>query len=39
MIKGMGVKVKELFLGKFGSGGNVGKELFVEKLEGRGRRR
>ncbi|KAK4657963.1 hypothetical protein QC762_202580 [Podospora pseudocomata] len=38
-IKGTGAKVKELFPGKFGSGGNAGKELFAEKLEGRGRRR
>lgn len=37
-IKGTGPTVKELFPEKF-SGGNVGKELFAEKLEGRGRRR
>jgi hypothetical protein len=37
-IKGAASKsVKELFPDKFG--GNVGKELFAEKLEGRGRRR
>ncbi|KAK4195788.1 hypothetical protein QBC40DRAFT_15721 [Triangularia verruculosa] len=38
-IKGTGAKVKELFPGKFGNSGNAGKELFAEKLEGRGRRR
>ncbi|KAK2052842.1 hypothetical protein LY76DRAFT_598308 [Colletotrichum caudatum] len=38
-IKGAaGASVKELFPGRFGSG-NTGKELFVDKLEGRGRRR
>ena len=35
-IKGTGATVKELFPEKFG---NAGKELFAEKLEGRGRRR
>ncbi|KAL2021488.1 hypothetical protein VTK56DRAFT_7121 [Thermocarpiscus australiensis] len=35
-IKGTGPTVKELFPEKFG---NSGKELFAEKLEGRGRRR
>lgn len=35
-IKGTGPTVKELFPEKFG---NAGKELFAEKLEGRGRRR
>lgn len=35
-IKGTGPTVKELFPDKFG---NSGKELFAEKLEGRGRRR
>ncbi|KAM7223447.1 Protein of unknown function (DUF2414) domain containing protein [Rhypophila decipiens] len=35
-IKGTGTTVKELFPEKFG---NAGKELFAEKLEGRGRRR
>ncbi|AEO62541.1 uncharacterized protein THITE_2106837 [Thermothielavioides terrestris NRRL 8126] len=35
-IKGTGPSVKELFPEKFG---NAGKELFAEKLEGRGRRR
>jgi hypothetical protein len=42
-IKGTGPTVKELFPEKFrggsGSVGNSGKELFAEKLEGRGRRR
>lgn len=42
-IKGTGPTVKELFPEKFGgnsgSSGNAGKELFAEKLEGRGRRR
>ncbi|KAK0652888.1 hypothetical protein B0T16DRAFT_406980 [Cercophora newfieldiana] len=37
-IKGTGTTVKELFPDKFNSG-NAGKELFAEKLEGRGRRR
>ncbi|KAK2017915.1 hypothetical protein LZ32DRAFT_423367 [Colletotrichum eremochloae] len=38
-IKGAaGASVKELFPGRFGSG-NTGKELFADKLEGRGRRR
>ncbi|KAK1756901.1 hypothetical protein QBC47DRAFT_421998 [Echria macrotheca] len=36
-IKGTGPTVRELFPGKFGS--NAGKELFAEKIEGRGRRR
>lgn len=35
-IKGKGATVKELFPDKFG---NATKELFAEKLEGRGRRR
>lgn len=35
-IKGTGPTVKELFPEKFG---NANKELFAEKLEGRGRRR
>ncbi|GAB1314097.1 RRM domain-containing protein [Madurella fahalii] len=35
-IKGTGPTVKELFPEKFG---NAGKELFAEKIEGRGRRR
>lgn len=35
-IKGTGPTVKELFPEKFG---NSGKELFAEKIEGRGRRR
>ncbi|KAL2136789.1 hypothetical protein VTI74DRAFT_1441 [Chaetomium olivicolor] len=35
-IKGTGPTVRELFPEKFG---NAGKELFAEKLEGRGRRR
>ncbi|KAK3899760.1 hypothetical protein C8A05DRAFT_46260 [Staphylotrichum tortipilum] len=35
-IKGTGPTVKELFPEKFG---NAGKELFAERLEGRGRRR
>lgn len=35
-IKGTGTTVKELFPEKFG---NAGKELFAEKIEGRGRRR
>ncbi|KAK0728236.1 hypothetical protein B0T26DRAFT_619752, partial [Lasiosphaeria miniovina] len=39
-IKGTGTTVKELFPDKFGpAAGNAGKELFAEKLEGRGRRR
>ncbi|KAK3378317.1 hypothetical protein B0H63DRAFT_244382 [Podospora didyma] len=40
-IKGTGATVKELFPDRFLSGatGNAGKELFAEKLEGRGRRR
>ncbi|KAK2001972.1 hypothetical protein LX36DRAFT_298989 [Colletotrichum falcatum] len=38
-IKGAaGASVKELFPDRFGSG-NTGKELFADKLEGRGRRR
>ncbi|KAJ0148662.1 Uncharacterized protein CTA2_652 [Colletotrichum tanaceti] len=38
-IKGAaGASVKELFPDRFG-GGNMGKELFADKLEGRGRRR
>ncbi|KAK1835956.1 hypothetical protein QBC39DRAFT_274148 [Podospora conica] len=36
-IKGKGTTVKELFPDKFGN--NATKELFAEKLEGRGRRR
>ncbi|KAK3936535.1 hypothetical protein QBC46DRAFT_26434 [Diplogelasinospora grovesii] len=36
-IKGTAATVKELFPDKFGE--NTGKELFVEKLEGRGHRR
>ncbi len=35
-IKGTGPTVKELFPEKFGNGS---KELFAEKLDGRGRRR
>ena len=35
-IKGTGATVKELFPEKFG---NASKELFAEKIEGRGRRR
>jgi hypothetical protein len=35
-IKGTGGNVKELFPDKFG---NAGKELFGDKLDGRGRRR
>ncbi|KXH30337.1 hypothetical protein CSAL01_00535 [Colletotrichum salicis] len=39
-IKGAaGANVKELFPSRFGGGGNTGKELFADKLEGRGRRR
>lgn len=38
-IKGKGPSVRELFPDKFSAGGNAGKELFAEKLEGRGRRR
>jgi hypothetical protein len=36
-IKGRGATVKELFPDKFGN--NAAKELFAEKLEGRGQRR
>jgi hypothetical protein len=36
-IKGTGPTVRELFPEKFGS--NAGKELFAEKIAGRGRRR
>jgi hypothetical protein len=36
-IKGTGPTVRELFPEKFGS--NAGKELFAEKLAGRGRTR
>jgi hypothetical protein len=36
-IKGTATSVRELFPEKFGS--NAGKELFAEKLDGRGRRR
>lgn len=36
-IKGTGPTVRELFPDKFGT--NAGKELFAEKLEGRGKRR
>ncbi|KAK3325741.1 hypothetical protein B0H66DRAFT_529761 [Apodospora peruviana] len=38
-IKGTGPTVKELFPDRFGSPGNSHKELFSEKLDGRGRRR
>lgn len=48
-IKGTAKSVRELFPDKFnsnggnnrnnGAGGNAGKELFADRLEGRGRRR